>query len=330
MTRESQEKLSLFAQNARDAKRGLRGRSPMLRRLAALLYAQEGKPVDCMAIKQCYAMMKANTGFFSTFRGNMSLCIAAMLSLQSDPTRVFEATLAVYTMLKQDKFRASDYLVVAAYQIAAGTEPGNYANAVGRTKEVYDGMKAYHRFYTGQDDYIFAAMHGLADQETREVADRIERMFQRLKGEFWDRNSVQSLAQVMVLGGSEDQTIERVLALRDALKKRKLRLDRAYVMPTLGILALLPVAVEEIVDSINETLLLLRREKGFGMFSVNKQELLMLSAALVAWDYADAVKGGMLSATLSTAITNIIIAQQAAMIAAMAASSAAATAAANS
>lgn len=54
------------------------------------------------------------------------------------------------------------------------------------------------------------------------------------------------------------------------------------------------------------------------------QELLLFTAALVAGEYARSVKDGILTAALSTSITNIIIAQEAAMIAAISASTAAA------
>ena len=59
---------------------------------------------------------------------------------------------------QERKFRASDYLVIAAYQIAAHTPYDQYATAIERTEAFYEGMRAKHRFLTGRDDYIFAAM----------------------------------------------------------------------------------------------------------------------------------------------------------------------------
>ncbi|MCL2152150.1 MAG: DUF4003 domain-containing protein [Oscillospiraceae bacterium] len=51
---------------------------------------------------------------FSTFRGNMALCVAKLLSLSPNPRGLFEETLKVYSLMKDVKFRASDFLVVAA------------------------------------------------------------------------------------------------------------------------------------------------------------------------------------------------------------------------
>jgi len=129
-------------------------------------------------------LVKENTGVFSTFRGNMSLCIAALLSLSADPQGLFDEVLKVYDLMKEAKLRASDYLVVAAYQVAAQTEPANYQNAVDRARAFYDGMKARHFFYTSQDDYIFAAMLGLSDLDVETGTERIEQLYNHLKPEF--------------------------------------------------------------------------------------------------------------------------------------------------
>jgi hypothetical protein len=317
-------KLELFASNAQTIKKEIIWQNILTKRLAALLYAQENKPIDCEAIRQCHTIIKQNTGVFSTFRGDMAISVSTLLALSPEPQRLFEETLKVYNLLKSAKFRASDYLVIAAYQIAEQTEPADYQNAVDRARAFYDEMKARHFFLTGQDDYIFAAMLGLSNLDVANGVERIEQLHIRLKDEFWNKNSVQALSQVLVLGGSDDNVVDRILALRDALKAQKIKMDKPFTLPILGILALLPVVLDETVRDIGEVRQALRLQKGFGSFSVTSQELLILAAALVAGEYVESVKDGILTATLSTSITNIIIAQHVAMIAAVSASSAAA------
>lgn len=319
-----QNKLELFADNAQIIKKEFIWQNTLTKRLAALLYAQEGKRLDCDAIRQCHVLIKQNTGVFSTFRGNMALCLAALLSLSPNPQELFSETLKVYDLLKGVKLHASDFLVVAAYQIAAQSDASDYWKVVTRTRSFYDGMKAHHFFHTGQDDYIFAAMLGLTDLDAAAGTERIEQLHSRLKGEFWNKNSVQALAQVLVLAESDDSIADRVLVLRDTLRARKIKLDKTYTLPVLGILAMLPVKMETIVRDIGVVRDSLRARKGFGSLSVTTQELLLYAASIVACEYAESVKDGVLTATLSTSITNIIIAQQAAMIAAIAASTAAA------
>jgi len=323
MKPELQAKLSLFAANAQAAKKEFFFRHHMTRRLAALLYAQEGKPIDIEAIRQCHALIKSRTGVFSMFRGNLTLCVAALLSLSDHPKRLVDDMIDVYKMLKGVKMRASDYLAMAAYCIASGTDSKNFENAVQRTRAFYDGMRSNNWFLTGRDDYIFAAMLGLSDLDVGVATGRMREMYLRLKGDFWVKNSVQALTQVLVLGGSSDEAVERVLALRDLFRTERLRLDRAYTLPLLGILALLPEDVGQLTDDLRAAQTFLRTQKGFSLCA--KQERLMYAAAVVASSNMDGAKQGVLNATLSTSITNIIIAQQVAMIAAMSAASHAAT-----
>ncbi len=326
----AQKKLELFAQNTQIIKKEFYWSNVMAKRLAALLYAQVDKTIDCEAIRQCLDLIKQNTGVFSKFRGNMTLCMASMLSLSPNPEKVFSETMKVYTMLKGVKFHASDFLAIAAYQIAAGTDAANYENVITRARGIYDGMKAHHFFYTGEDDYIFAAMLGLADLDVAMGVERIEQLYSQLKGEFWDKNSVQALAQVLVLGDSDDSISNRILGLRDALREQKIKLDKAYTLPILGILALLPVEIDTIVRDIGIVQDNLRVQKGFGSLSLSTQELLMFASSILACDYAESVTDGVLTATLSTNIANIIIAQQMAMILLISAASGAAAGAAAS
>ena len=95
-----QNKLELFTCNAQIIKKEFTWQNPLTKRLAALLYALEGRTVDCVAIRQCLVLIKQNTGAFSNFRGKMALCVAALLSLSPNPQEVFSETLKVYDLLK--------------------------------------------------------------------------------------------------------------------------------------------------------------------------------------------------------------------------------------
>ena len=99
-----QGKLALFAANAQEIKKGFIWKGSLIKRLAALLYALENKPMDCDAVRASHDLIKDNTGAFSMFRGNMSLCVAAMLSLRGDRDELFSNTLSVYGMMKKAKF----------------------------------------------------------------------------------------------------------------------------------------------------------------------------------------------------------------------------------
>lgn len=323
MTIQLRDRLSLFVSNTHAMKSDFIWQNRLIQRLAALLYAAQDKPADCASIRVCYELIKQNTGLFSAFRGNSAIAIAAMLSLSDHREQLLGDTLAVYADMRGMKFWSSDYLAIAAFQVAANTTPDSRRVAMDRAYLFFDGMRQRHKFITGQDDYAFAAMLGVSDVDVTTGLERIEELYRRLKPEFSSSNSVQTLTQVLVLGGETEQTLNQLFALREAFKAQRLRLDREYTLPALGVLALLPDEVDSIASDVAESYDILREKKGFGMWSISKQELLMLASGLVAFTYADALKNGIMNTALSTTITSIIIAEQV-MMAAIAASSASA------
>jgi len=322
MNQKLEERLTLFLENSQSMRKDFVWQDSLTKRLAALIYACENKPIDNNAIRACHDLIKKSTGAFSSFRGNLAICIATLLSLSNDRDRQLADTLAVYEMMKASKFRASDYLTIAAYQIAANTDHLNYDRVVARTKAFYDGMKQNHRFHTGKDDYIFAAMLGLSDIDVETGVDRMEQLHRQLKHYFSNGNSIQVLTQVLVLGGEPDSVITRLIRLKESMLERKIRMDREYTLSSLGILALLPSSVEASVNDISASYEFLRTQKGFGALSITKQELLLFSAAIVSSTHIDGVESDILTSNLSTNIMNIIIAQQAAIAAVVATSAA--------
>jgi len=320
------QRLKLFADNTQIIKKEFTWQNAMMKRLAALLYASEEKEINPSAIRDCYDLLKRSAGLFSSFRGNSMMTVATLLSLRDNPPALLNNTLTVYEEMKRVGFRASDYLVVAAYQIAANAPQDEYDEKIGRAKAFYDGMKRDHRWLTGQDDYIFSAMLGLSDIEVTSGVQKMERLYQSLRPEFHTGTGVQALSQVLVLGDDTSGIQRRIMTLRDALRSRRLKLDRQYTLSSLGVLALLPMEAESIAAQIEETMQLLRGKKGFGTWTVAKQEILLLSAGLVTLSSVEQIKQDVLDTVLTTSMTNIVIAQQTA-IAVAAASSASAAAA---
>jgi hypothetical protein len=325
MKSEIQKKLELFAENALDIRNDFIWQNILLKKMAALLYALDNRRIDITAIKDSHKLIKNSVGAFSAFRGNMALCVAAMLS-QKNRVDLFDRTMTVYKMLKDARFRGSDYLVVAAFEIAVQAKPEEFEKVVTRTREFYDGMKSKGFFRTGEDDYIFSAMLGLSDIDVKTGTERIEQLYQRFRPEFWSGNSVQALAQVLVLSGDCESSIKRILTLRDAMKAKKIRLDKSYTLPSLGVLALLPIEIDVLVRDIDESVRFLQAQKGFNPWSVSKQVVLLFATAIVVSVYAGDIENGSIAA-ISTSIASIIIAQQAAIIAAMSSSAAASAAA---
>lgn len=310
-------RLQLLITNTQAIKKEFAWQNASISRLAAMLYAAQDREADPEAIRETHERIKGSTGSFSVFRGNLSVGIAAMLSLTDDPQTRLDDALDVYEQMKAHKFTASDHLAMAAYEIAQNTEPARREEAIARTRTFYDGMKENHRFLTYHDDYVFAAMLGLSDLEPEPALKRMEQLYAELKPELRAGNSLQSLTQLLVLAEADLDATARLAELRDMLRQRKVRMDKEYTLPSLGLLALLPEETRIIADGIEENATYLRQQKGFGAWSILDQELLLLVSALFISRSVGEARQNLSTPALSSVLTHLVIAQQASTIAAI-------------
>ena len=312
MNEDLKEKLDLYISNTVKAKSELKWQSAFNLSLISLLYTSEGREIDSDAVINAQKYIRDNTGIFSLFRGVLSVSFASLLSLSDDIDDKFIDTSNICNMMKERGFISSEYLLFAAYQIAAYAEMTDYLRTVERSRTFYLEMKKMHRFITGSDDYIFSAMFALSGKDVGSSVLQMESLYVRLKSEFQSRNDVQALTQILVLGGADDTVIPRLLSLRDAFRGKKLRIDKASVLPLLGVLALLPGDADSIAE---ETALIyeqLRAEK-YLKWNLPKSHLLNTAAALVSLNDIDEARKGTARIT-EASIANITLTHQMAVI----------------
>ena len=312
--------LELFSANYQGIRKDFIWNDNMTKRLAASLYALEGKPINVENIKRCHQMIKKEVGIFSSLRGSLSVYLAAALSLRVDPERVLSDTLEAYKLLRKAKFHAGDYLVPAAFEIAIHGEKKRFEEIVSRAREFYTGMRKNHRLHIGQDDYIYSVMLALSPLEVATGVERVRLIFEELRknfGPFKSSNSILSLAQMLAVSGdpNKEEAIDftPLIKLKNKLKKSKVRLDQTYTLPSLGILGQLPLENEEIAQNLIEARDFLRQQKGFSAFSVTNQELLMYAVSGISKTFADD-QGDEVKMSLANNVTSLIVAQQVAMM----------------
>jgi len=327
MNNRLQEKLALFAENNQRIRSDFVWQDGMAKRLVASVYAMGNHTLDSDAIRDCHKMIKDEVGIFSSFRGNLSLYIAAALSLHEQPEQLLSDMIQVYKLLKEEKFRSSDFLAATVFEITTNAKSENFTQIVNETKEFFDGMKASHRLRVGGDDYIFAAMLALSDVSLHTGIEKLNHLYSQLRSEFGittSGSSILALSQMLVLGESTDECVRNTLQLNEALQERKVRLDRTYVLPSLGVLGLLPIDKDVIINDLIAARDYLRDQKGFGALMVSTQELLLYAVSFVADSHKCDLENSTTKANITTNIANLIVAQQVAMMVAIIAASTAA------
>lgn len=63
------------------------------------IYTTKGCTVDIQQVKKCKDLIKAQTGVFSNFRGNVKGAVASMISLSDVPEKMLADGLSVHKRL---------------------------------------------------------------------------------------------------------------------------------------------------------------------------------------------------------------------------------------
>ena len=252
-----------------------------------------------------------------------------MLAASPDPVERFRRARGLYAAFRKH-FACSQFLPVASMILSESVGESEYAALAERTRAIYVAMRKEHPFLTSSEDSVFAAMLALSKERDFDVILETERCYAILKKELTGSNATQSLSHVLALfSGSAVEKCDRTVRLYRALKAAKYRYGLGYELPTLGVLAALPLSDGEIFTALTEVDAFLRLQKGYkGIFGMTKQQRLMHASMIVSAVYGGeaAVMDGV---SLGAGI-GLVAAEQAAMLAAIAASVAATTASSSS
>ncbi|HCX64693.1 MAG TPA: DUF4003 domain-containing protein [Eubacteriaceae bacterium] len=310
-----------------DLKKGFKWENSLLLHLGALMHSEKDQAVDVESIKAMRKFIKSQTRAFSTFRGMNEFILAVTLSLDSDGKTLFSRTQDLFEQMKEQGFKSSEYLPMAALLLAQNREKTDDRMQIQRAYDFYEKMKEQHKFLTGRDDYVYAALLATTDLPIEGTIQKTEAYYNALPDHGIRKgNALQSLSHVL---GIAEEPVEAILKRTveiDALLKEKKYKLRNYHMAFMGVLTLLSNESEEIVEQAVKLANWLKTYKGYGSFSIDKATRFVIAASILMQSRIreDNTVG---NAVVANSIRAIMIAQQAAMMGAIVASTSAASSA---
>lgn len=287
-------------------------------------FMNKGVVCEEKKLDACKKLLKAETGVFSNFRGNVELPMISFLAAAEQPEEKLRKTKLFYEILKT-QFSGSEYLVLAASLMADMVPEEQAEQLAARAKNIYKKMKQDHPFLTSSEDSVYAVLMAVSEKSDEVLMEEMEVCYKKLKESFSSSNEVQALAHVLAIadGGAEEKC-DKVVALYNALKEAGVKYGKYHELVALASLAMLPVAKETLVEDMKAVDEFLAEQKGYGIFGIDKKTRMMHAAMIVACDYekSDNAEVAALVGTLA-----MVAAQQAALCAVMISSAAAASAA---
>lgn len=302
------------------------------RKCGALSLTIKNKSVNADRINEAISIINKNTSVFSNFRGNNLLVAATTISLEEDMKSALEEINSIYEKLKKEFF-TSEYLILTAIVIFNSRDRINIDKAVSNTRIVYKHMAKEHRFLTGSEDTTAAAMIAVTSSNIEGTMKEVELYYEGLSDKgFWKGNNLQALSHILPLfSGDINSKIEKINLLNKALKANNVPI-KSYSLPLLGVAAIVaeePNAFAKLVSEVNDKI---KKEKGFGNFSLGYEIRNMMAVGVVAASYIDRLsdneKERLIDTTNNVALT-IQIAIELAVAGAVAAAAAASASASN-
>ena len=284
--------------------------------VCASIFTDKGVLADRKTLLNCNQHLKDNTGVFSNFKGNSKLATVSFLATSNNPEEKLKKAFEIYNVLKTN-FSSSEYLALGAIMLADLAEERNFSDVSAKAKEIYKIMKSHHPFLTSREDSVFCILLALSNKTNEENLIESEKCYNLIKSHFFNKDAVQSLSHVLALcDDSAEIKTDKVMEIYNKLLDKKYKYGKGYELASLGVLAMLPVHVDVIINDLIYVDSFLSKQKGYGFFSVSKTERLMHSAMIVASHHADKKDADMLTSTIHSSIFPLIIAQQAAVMAA--------------
>ncbi len=234
--------------------------------------------------KELKALIKQNTGAFSTFRGLARPVIISYLYLNEaykDAAAGLKEIIDAHSALKE-YFWDSQYLPLASLLATRNAGSEDLEVICARTSQLYEIMKERHSVITSSDDLPLLTLLAASDTECKSIEEHIEECYRLLKPEFYSHNSVQALACVLTLfEGEPEEKVKRTLALYNEFKRRGRKYGTVIELATLGVLAMLP-NTDAVINDTLEVDACLEEQGGYGaIFGIGKQQRLMHAGMLM-------------------------------------------------
>lgn len=296
----------------------------------ALNITMKNKVANANKINSAIDLIKGKTFLFSNFRVNNLLTTAVLIANEENMEESLNNIIEIYEGLK-NLFFNNQYLVLAAQIIFSARYRVNIYDAIKNTRVAYDYMKKNHRFLTGNEDICSAAIIATTSKDFEVTFLEIEECYNLLRNSgFCMGNNLQSLTNMLsLINLTSEEKVKKVNSLYNALENNSVPL-KGYALPLLGVAPFITDDYSNFAKEVSEVVISLRKERGFGIFSLNSYIRNMIAVGIVILSYLDDlsydIKENISNITNNTSLTIVIAMEIAASTAAAGAAAAAASA----
>lgn len=280
--------------------------------MGALIQAAKEVEADKERYVQCKKILKKNIDMFSAFRGIASTMIISKMTVEDNPEEYLKGCLVVYKKLRSiHKLIASPYMVMAAMTLYESGGIDGSDELIEKLEDLYKTLKKQHPFLITDDDRGYLAMLVASGLNLDVMCESIENSYQACKGVSFDKNRVNSLAQVLALSSKDPgENAEEVAKLLRLFKEKKHPISKYYGLGAVGALVLLNKSAEEKAELVTEIADYIKRFSPFKWYHMGKRRRMVYACLMAVMTNSEGISenvAGNISNTLTMTIVEEII-----------------------
>lgn len=279
----------LLVENRKTLSKAFKWNFDVMSAACAALVSAGGRPADVEIMKECSRIVKREKGIFSDFRSHLNLAILTKMALSGNPEQYFSDLAAINKMFPRNKIIGSDYRLLAAIIICDRKGLSGAQSCIDRSYEIYDAMRKQHPILTSAEDLPLAAL--LAAENVSSIDLLIEEMehcYPLIKKRFHHNEAAQSCSHVMALYPDDAQAkCSRLFEVWDKLNAAGHRYGKDMEIGVLAALCAMDIPSDEIVRDICDADDYLKKQKGFGAWSIGKRARRMFAALMTINAHAE-------------------------------------------
>lgn len=230
-------KCKILVQNRDILKNEFQWASTNMIPLCAYYFAEQGKRVDAVRMKECKQLMKKSAGVFTRVKGDDLYPFAAMLALQKNVNKALEERMQVYQTLEMH-YQPSVWLTMAAFLLAEKQEEKEICIEETITRALHLEEKVKEQKEVREEDRILYLLLALSEKEESTLSGNLETYYEQLQKRNLSEEVIPALAAILTLADSQpDETVHRLDEAVQEVNKYQLRMGEGVESIALGMIA---------------------------------------------------------------------------------------------
>ena len=262
-------------------------------KVGSLLYTALDLPVNNDNVYESQKILESKDGFFSNFQGALQALILIRMTVSKDPGSYIDSIIESYNMLEEKTGVSGLFTVLTSVIITEQHADQPIGAVIDQVSDLFWGIVKHHPERSNASELAYVALMYLSGKADASLEDEKEKIFKALKEKMQVSDDAARATSLVLMTNSKsaDEKADQFIAFYNNLnatghatsKNQYMSIYAAFA--DLTYLEELGIPESETIASIGQVDDYLKKQTGYGMFSVSKDMRKVIAAALTLQHY---------------------------------------------